>query len=395
MEDLLAARADRLYASDIRALVKYTSSADVISFGVGLPAPDLFPTERISMAFKEVLTQASAQALQYGQSEGYRPLREYLAGRITERETTVQTDEVLITTGSQQGLDLIGKVFLDPGDKVVAEKPTYLGAIQTFSTYQVDFVGVSTSDDGIDTDELEEILKRHEVKLIYICPNFQNPSGQTTSLVRRQRLVRLAEQHNALIVEDDSYRELRYDGTDIPSLRSLDKNKRVIELGTFSKVLVPGLRVGWMVADRRPLSTLILAKQAADLHTSVLAQMVLLRVCNDGYLDRHIGLLRPAYRKRRDALLSSLKDYLPTEIRWNKPEGGLFVFVELPDRMDAKEMLVDAIQSGVTYAPGHQFFVDGTGRNTLRLNFSCLPAEQISLGVQRLASVMSHYAQSR
>jgi 2-aminoadipate transaminase len=383
-ESMFADRTERMHGSDIREILKVTAMPEVISLAGGLPAPEVFPIEEFRAAFDRVLCEQGKVALQYSASEGYRPLREFLAERLGRFGSRCSADNILITNGSQQALDLIGKIFLNPGDRVLIEKPSYLGAIQAFDSYQASYVIVPMDEDGMITDDLDEILDRENVKLIYALPNFQNPSGRTMGLERRKELMKAAVRHNVPVIEDDPYGELRYEGRDLPSLQSMDTTNLVIGLGTFSKILAPGLRLAWMVLPEPVYDMFVLSKQPADLHTSTVAQMAIWEVCKDGFVDRHIETIKALYHERRDAMLDALEAHFPTKARWTKAEGGLFVWAELPDEIDTRELLAEAIQQKVAFVPGQSFHTDRTGQNTMRLNFSNVTPERLKLGIERL-----------
>jgi 2-aminoadipate transaminase len=383
-DQLYAERTARMHASDIREILKVTAMPDVISLAGGLPAPEVFPVDEFRTAFDRVLKDHGHVALQYSSSEGFRPLREFLAERLGRFGTRCTADNILITNGSQQALDLLGRIFLNPGDKILLEKPSYLGAIQAFDSYQAQYALVPMDEDGMITDELDEILSREKVKLIYALPNFQNPSGRTMSLRRRELLVEAANRHRVPIVEDDPYGELRYEGSDLPSLKSMDTDNLVIGLGTFSKILAPGLRLAWMVIPDHAFEMFVLAKQPADLHTSTISQMATWEVSRDGLIDRHISTIRSLYHERRDAMLDALEALFPSRARWTRPEGGMFVWAELPDGLDTRDILVEAVANKVAFVPGQSFHADGSGRNTMRLNFSNVPPDRIREGIERL-----------
>jgi 2-aminoadipate transaminase len=383
-DHLFAQRTDRMQASDIREILKVTAMPDVISLAGGLPAPEVFPIEEFRRAFDKVLVENGAIALQYSASEGYFPLRELLAERLTRLGTPAAASNILITNGSQQALDLLGKIFLNPGDKVLLEAPSYLGAIQAFDSYQAEYAVIPMDEDGMVTSELDEILSRETVKFIYALPNFQNPSGRTMSLERRHQLVEVAARHGVPIVEDDPYGELRFEGRDLPSLQALDQDGLVIGLGTFSKILAPGLRLAWMVIPEHLYETVLLAKQPADLHTSTIAQMAVWEVCRDGFVDRHIETIKTVYRERRDAMLDALEAHFPPTAHWTKAAGGLFVWAELPKEIDTRELLAEAVRQKVAFVPGQSFFADRSGTNTMRLNFSNVTPERLHQGIERL-----------
>jgi 2-aminoadipate transaminase len=331
-----------------------------------------------------VLAEQGRIALQYSASEGYRPLRAFLAERLSRFGMRCTADNILITNGSQQALDLIGRIFLNPGDKVLLEKPSYLGAIQAFDSYQAEYALVPMDEEGMITDDLDEILSREQIKLIYALPTFQNPSGRTMSLRRRQRLLEAANRHQVPIVEDDPYGELRYEGLELPSLKAMDTENLVVGLGTFSKILAPGLRLAWMVIPEEAFEMFVLAKQPADLHTSTIAQMATWEVARDGLIDRHITKIRSLYHERRDAMLDALETFFPTQARWTRPEGGMFVWAELPTGLDTRDLLVEAVANKVAFVPGQSFHADKSGRNTMRLNFSNVPTERLKEGIERL-----------
>jgi 2-aminoadipate transaminase len=381
---LFATRTERMQASDIREILKVTAMPDVISLAGGLPAPEVFPIEEFRRAFDKVLAEQGAVALQYSASEGYTPLREFLAERLTRNGTAASAENILITNGSQQALDLLGKIFLNPRDKVVLEAPSYLGAIQAFDSYQAEYALVPMDENGMITAGLDELLSRETVKFIYALPNFQNPSGRTMSLDRRQELVEVAARHGVPIVEDDPYGELRFEGQDLPSLQSLDRDGVVIGLGTFSKILAPGLRLAWMAIPDSLYETVLLAKQPADLHSSTISQMAVWEVCQNGFVDRHLNTIKAVYRERRDAMLDALETHFPASARWTKAQGGLFVWAELPGEIDTRELLVEAVRQKVAFVPGQSFYADHSGQNTMRLNFSNVTPDRLHLGIERL-----------
>jgi 2-aminoadipate transaminase len=381
-----ADRTSRMKASDIRELLKLTARPEIISLAGGLPAPELFPIDEYRRAFEWVLETNGSAALQYGPSEGYRPLRELLAARMTRMGVPADADQVLITNGSQQGLDLIGKIFLNPGDAVALENPSYMGAIQAFDSYQAEYVIVPMDDDGMRSDELDAILTQHPVKFIYALPNFQNPSGRTMSVARRKTLVETAQKHGVPIVEDDPYGELRFEGEALPSLRSLWPDG-VIYLGTFSKILAPGFRLGWMVAPPEMYDEIVFGKQPADLHTSTGTQMATYEVCrsHDGtFLEQHIEKIREVYRERRDVMLRAMQEHFPEGCTWTKAQGGLFIWAEVPVSIDTRELLAEALEENVAFVPGQSFHADRSGHNTMRLNFSNVTSERIEEGIARL-----------
>jgi 2-aminoadipate transaminase len=379
-----AERTERMHASDIRELLKLTARPEVISLAGGLPAPELFPIEEYRRAFEWVLETDGARALQYSTSEGYPPLRQFLADRMNSLGIPAVADNILITNGSQQGLDLIGKIFIDPNDALLCENPSYMGAIQAFDAFQASYVIVPMDDDGMRSDLLDGILRANKVKFIYALPNFQNPSGRTMTLERRQALVETARAHGVPIVEDDPYGELRFEGERLPSLRSLWP-EGVIYLGTFSKILAPGFRLGWMITPPDLYDEMVFAKQPADLHTSTASQMATYEVCKmEGFLDAHIQRIRDSYKERRDVMLRALEEHFPEGCSWTRAAGGLFVWAELPPSVDTSELLQLALEENVAFVPGRAFHPDRSGRNTMRLNFSNVSSENIAEGIARL-----------
>jgi 2-aminoadipate transaminase len=392
---LYAERTDGMRASDIREILKVTAEPEVISLAGGLPAPELFPIDEYRRAFEWVLETQGQVALQYGPSEGYWPLRELIASRLRQFGIDCGSDDVLITSGSQQALDLIARVFLDPGDTIVVEKPTYLGALQAFNQYQARYLVVPMDDEGMRVDELEGLLADsaasgdRKIKLIYAIPNFQNPTGRSLSLERRRRLVEIASAHGVPVIEDDPYGELRYEGTPLPSLKSLDRDGTVVYLGTFSKILAPGFRLGWIVANPMVQEVLLHAKQPADLHSSMAPQMATLHVASDGFVDQHVEHIRDFYRVRRDVMLNAIAEHFPAGVRYTRPAGGLFVWAELPEDIDTRELLVEAVAQKVAFVPGQGFHPDLSGKNTMRLNFSNVPPERIEEGVRRLGQAIA------
>ncbi|MEJ2148098.1 MAG: PLP-dependent aminotransferase family protein [Chloroflexota bacterium] len=395
-----AARTEGMGGSIIREILKLTQQPDIISFAGGLPAPELFPVEQVARATQRVLEQQGSQALQYSTTEGYPPLREMIAEIMCRLGITCNADNVLITSGSQQALDLIGKVLIDPGDQILVEKPTYLGALQAWNLYQARYLTVPNDDDGMRSDSLARILQENKVKFIYALPNFQNPSGTTMSRQRRVELVQLAEEHGVPIIEDDPYGQLRFEGEHEPPLIALDAESRpgaaqallaegnVIYLSTFSKIMAPGFRAAWVVGPKAVIGQLVQAKQGADLHTSTINQMVIYEAARDGFLEQHIETIKRVYRERRDLMLGLMEELFPPGVTWTHPKGGLFLWVRLPEGMDSTELLKRAVEAKVAFVPGGPFHPGGGGENTLRMNFSNATAEQMEAGMKRLADVI-------
>jgi 2-aminoadipate transaminase len=392
-----AQRTQRMRNSAVRELLKLTEQPDFISFAGGLPAPETFPVDRFVEASNHVMAEFGAKALQYSTTEGYRPLREMIARHANRYNIHIGPEHILITSGSQQALDLIGKVFINPGDHILMESPTYLGALQAWNAYGAEYVAAETDRDGYLPESVERQM-RSGPKFIYAMPNFQNPSGVTLSPDRRHRLIEIADHYGVPILEDDPYGQLRYEGEHLPSLATLDSQFRatngaqysgnVIYLSTFSKTLSPGIRLGWIVAPSEVILKLVQAKQGTDLHTSTVSQMVAYEVASGGFLDQHVKTIRAIYRERRDAMLAALAGHFPPDVTWTRPQGGLFLWLTLPVWMDAAEVLRLSVDEKVAFVPGHSFFVDGSGRNTARLNFSNAPPPMILEGIRRLGRVL-------
>lgn len=393
MKPFYAQRLANLKASEIRELLKLTERTDIISFAGGLPAPELFPIAEISEICALVLQQDGQSALQYASTEGYLPLRQWIAHRMnTTLGTSFGEDSILITNGSQQVLDLTGKVFLDEGDVVLCESPTYLAAITAFKAYGCRFVEVPTDEDGMNMNELEAILKRTEhVKILYVIPNFQNPTGRTLALGRRKRLAELAAQYNVVVLEDNPYGELRFEGQALPSVQSFDKEGRVLATGTFSKILCPGFRVGWVAGPEEIVQKYTLVKQGCDLQSNTFTQKIIATYLDRYDIDVHIKTLLQVYKKRRDVALAAMKRLFPAQIRFTHPEGGLFVWVTLPEGMSAQSLLEECVEKKVAFVPGGSFFPDGGHDNTLRINFSTMDEEHIEQGIEILASVLRQH----
>lgn len=382
-----------LKPSAIREILKVTEAPDIISFAGGLPAPELFPLQAIQQAAAETLAEEGPAALQYGVTEGYAPLRQWVCAHLAATvNLRVLPEKVLITHGSQQGLDLVAKVLLDPGDIVLVENPAYLGALQAFQAYEAQVIGLSSDGEGIRADELARVLRTsaRRPKLLYLIPNFQNPTGTSTSAARRTEIVRIAAQFGVPILEDDPYGRLRYSGQELPALASSPDARGCLYLGTSSKIVAPGLRVAWLVApDRAMAERLVTAKQAADLHTSSFTQRTVWRYLKDHYrLESHVRTLTQAYGRRRDVMLSALERHLPADCTWTRPDGGLFLWVRLPAALDTIELLARAAEQKVAFVPGAPFWVGGSVRNTLRLNFSNATEERIEEGIRRLGAVV-------
>jgi 2-aminoadipate transaminase len=390
-----AQRTKTIKSSAIRELLKLTQRPEVISFAGGLPAAELFPIERFKDACNNVLSNQGAEALQYGPTEGYKPLREMIAHNLQRYGILATADNVLLTSGSQQALDLIAKLLINRGDRILVEAPTYLGALQAFNVFGAEYVTVPIDHDGLRTECLEDAL-RSGPKFMYILPNFQNPGGTTMSLERRIELVSLANKYGVPLIEDDPYGQLRYEGEHLPPLVMLDREHHarddhyqlgnVIYLSTFSKTLAPGIRLGWIVAPPDVISKLVQLKQGADLHTSTFNQMITYEVAKDGFIDQHVRTIRKVYGERRDVMLKSLEEFFPEEVTWTHPAGGLFLWVTLPEGMDCHQLFKVAVKNDVAFVPGDCFFTgEGEGKLNMRLNFSYTNPEQIREGIRRLS----------
>jgi len=398
-KDRYALRARRLQSSAIRELLKYTQKPDVISFAGGLPAAEVFPYERAREAAERVIREQGSLALQYGTTEGYTPLRELLVRHMSRYGIRVKTSNVLVTSGSQQALDLIGRLMINPGDRILVEEPSYLGALQSWGVCEAEYVTVPLDDEGIRIDRLEDAM-RAGPKFMYVLPNFHNPAGVTLSLPRRRAVVEMANHYGIPIIEDDPYGQLRYSGGHLPPLVKIDADYHgcangdstltgnVIYLSTFSKTLAPGLRVAWIVAPDEVIARLVQLKQGTDLCTAAFSQMVAFEVAQGGFLDRHVRTIRDLYGQRRIAMLDALDRHFPPGVKWTKPEGGLFIWVRLPDGMSAGEVLTEAVEENVAFVPGKAFFPKGGGEETFRLNFSYCAPEVIEEGVKRLGTVL-------
>lgn len=385
----LAKRGLRLKPSAIRQTAKFAAEPGVISFASGSPNPGLFPYEVMARVTAEIMADPArrAQALQYGGSEGYLPLRELIVEHLGEAGARTAVDNVVITNGSQQGLEFVAKLLIDPGDRIVVTNPTYLGALQAFDLFEPVYAGVPLDQSGIDLDALEREF-RAGAKFMYLMPDFGNPSGVTLPLEQRLAILDLSRRHGVPILEDQAYEQLRFTDERLPSMLALDAERgdegTVIYAGTFSKTLVPGLRVGWLVAPRPLAEKLVFIKQASDLQTGSLNQMIVHGVAR-AIFDEQVPMLRDAYRSRKDAVLRALRRHMPQSVTWNEPEGGMFVWLTLPPPLDATEVQARAVEEKVVFVPGAPFFADGSGKDTLRLSFSSVAEEAIGEGVERLS----------
>jgi len=392
---LLSNNSKVLRRSEIRELLKHTINPEVISLAGGLPYPGLFPIEELKDIVATVLDREGGQALQYGPTEGDPRLIDFLVQWMREHEgAEIDRNYFLICSGAQQALDLIGRVFIDPGDPIIVGLPTYLGAIQAFKSYRANLIGVPVDKQGMDVERVEEILKEFAgkgttVKFIYIVPDFQNPTGVTLSLERREKLLDLCYEYDIVTVDDSPYRDLRYEGERLPMVGPMDKRGYAFSVHTFSKIFAPGPRLGWIVANPAIMDKLVMAKQPADLCTSSFSQAILFEFLNRGLLKPHIAKSVEHYRKKQEAMLQALDKYMPKDagIDWTHPEGGLFLWMCLPEHLDADALFPKAIERKVAYVMGSAFHFDRSGKNSLRLNFSYPSEEEIDEGIKRLADL--------
>jgi 2-aminoadipate transaminase len=381
----LAARVASVGGSPVRDILAVTARPEVVNFAGGLPAPGLFDTEGVAAAFHAVLTEVPQRALQYSTTEGEPALRAALADRTTARGLATGPDDLLVTTGSQQALSLLATALLEPGDTVLVENPCYLAALQAFGLAGARIVGVPGDDDGMDPDALQELVVRERPKLLYTVPTFQNPTGRTLPADRRAAIARAAARHGLWIVEDDPYGELRFEGERLPWIASYeDAHDRAVLLGSFSKVMAPGLRLGWLRAPAPLRRACAIAKQAADLHTPTVNQLAAARYLADRDLDAHVARVAAAYGERRDAMLAGLPDALPEGSVWNRPAGGMFLWARLPETYDTTALLPRVVEHDVAYVPGAPFYADAPDRSTLRLCFVTHTPEEIGEGLRRL-----------
>lgn len=388
-----AERMELFAASDIQEILKVTARPEIISFGGGLPAPELFPVEKMKEVSCKVLEENGTKALQYFTTEGLPSLREKIAKRSNERlGTCLEMENVVIVTGSQQALDLAGKIFLNEGDVVLCESPTYVGAIDALKAYQPRFVEVETDDNGMVVEDLEKkINEEKNVRLIYVTPDFQNPTGVTWSEERRRSFMEVVNQHSIPVLEDNPYGELRFEGTTPPALKSFDKKGNVIMLGSFSKVLCPGMRVAWISGDKDLLMKFVFVKQACDIHTSSKSQYEIDTFLEMFDLDEHIAELVKVYGQRKDVMLKAMEEFFPSSVEFTNPEGGLFTWAVMPEGIDAREVVMRAIEKKVAFVPGDAFYPNGGHPNTMRLNYSNMPSEKIREGIKILGEVLAEF----
>ena len=379
--------------SEIRELLKFTRQPSIISFAGGLPGPETFPVKDLEEIACQTLREKGAVALQYGPTEGEVTLRMEVAKWLSREKPAISPENILITAGSQQGLDIVSKVFLDPKDIVIVELPSYIGGLQAFSAYRAKMIGVPQDDQGMKMDLLEKTLsklasKTKKPKFIYVVPDFQNPSGVTMSLERRRRLLELAYQYEIPIVEDSPYRDLRYTGKPAPAIYGMDTEDQVIVLGTFSKLLCPGLRLAWIMAPVEWMDRMVVAKQGMDLCSPTFTQLIVAEYLRRGLLHKQVENIRQLYGIKLEVMLKALREHMPKGVRWSKPQGGLFLWVTLPKYVSANELFKKAIENKVAYVVGSAFHCNGKGQNTMRINFSYSKEEQIEEGIKRLAKMI-------
>ncbi|MGC9124872.1 MAG: PLP-dependent aminotransferase family protein [Caldisericaceae bacterium] len=387
-------RSKGMKASAIRELLNLINNPEIISLAGGMPDPTLFPKEILGEIAKDVTVNHGGKALQYGPTEGIQPLRETIVN-LAHKEgiDSVAIDNVLVTTASQQGLDLVGRIFVDPGDTILVEAPTYVGGLQAFHAVQANFVTVPLDEDGLNTDALQSTLddlanKGINPKFIYVIPNFQNPAGVTMTLERRKKLLDISHKSNLIILEDDPYGDIYFEGEKLPSLIELDKIGNVIALRTFSKILAPGLRLGWIIADTEVIKKISIAKQGADLCSPSLTQYIADKFIRDGHLDSYLELVRKNYKIKKDAMLSALEKYFPEGCSWTKPHGGMFVWASVPEYIDTDALFIEAVQEKVAYVIGSAFYPYGEDKHHMRLNFTLSTPEQIDEGIRRLGNLL-------
>ena len=379
-------RAQQLQSSFIREILKITQRPEIISFAGGLPSPATFPVEVMKAAYDKVLSETGKVALQYGPTDGYGPLREWIANSLSTEGSRILPEQILMTSGSQQALDLLGKVLIDEGSRVLVETPSYLGALQAFSVYRPEFKSVDTDEHGLVPSSLEGIAQG--ARMLYALPNFQNPTGRSLSVERRQELVETCARLGVPLIEDDPYGSLSYKGAPSPKMVAMNPDG-VIYMGSFSKVLTPGIRLGYVCAPLPLVRRLELAKQAADLHTAQLTQMVVHEVVKDGFLDQHIPTIRQLYGDQCQVMLDAMQEHFPAGVSWTKPEGGMFIWVTLPQQIDAMKLLEQSLAARVAFVPGAPFYANDPASNTLRLSFVTVPPERIREGIAVLGKLIA------
>ncbi|MGJ7921854.1 PLP-dependent aminotransferase family protein [Neobacillus sp. LXY-4] len=389
MKNKYAERARLVKPSETREILKVTERPEVISFAGGLPAPELFPVDALKIACNAVLNKEGAASLQYSTTEGYIPLREAISQRMKSIGINTTVENILITSGSQQAIDLTGRLFINEGDIIICESPTYLAAINAFKSYNAKFVEVAMDDDGMVMEELEKKLQEYpNTKFIYTIPDFQNPTGRTLKLERRKRMIELANQYDVLIIEDNPYGAVRFAGDALPPVKHFDTEGRVIYMSTFSKIFTPGLRLGWICADDSFIDKYVAFKQIADLHTDSFAQRITAKYMELYDIEEHINKIKAVYKERCTVMLSCIEEFFPKHLSYSKPEGGLFIWIELPDSVDSGQLFAECLENNVAFVPGAPFFPNGTKKNALRLNYSNMPKDKIIEGMKRIGEVL-------
>lgn len=375
----------------VGAILQAAADPKIISFAGGLPAPELFPVKEMKATVDKVFEEHGQEAMQYGAAKGVTALREVIQQHVKEKENVdSELDNVLVTTGSEQALDLVGKAFVDPGDTVLVEQPTYLCALDVFRSYGANFASVEMDEDGMKMDALEEALKANpNTKLIYTVPNFQNPTGRTMTEERRKQLAELAEKYDVYVLEDNPYGEIRFAGQHVPAVKSFDKSGHVLYMSTFSKTLAPGFRLGWLVADKNVVNKLTVLKQSADLHTDNLAQFAVAQFFADNDVDAHVKEISDLYGKRKDLMLEGIKKYFPEGVKYTNPEGGMFLWVEVPGVDDTVELFKECLEHDVAFVPGDPFFAGEAQPGAFRLNYSNMKEDQIEVGLKRLGAALT------
>ncbi len=376
--------------SEISDILALTAKPEVISFAGGLPAPELFPVEDMKRMANEVLDEVGTVALQYSSAQGFPKFRQQIADRMNAKQkTNVAADDILVTSGSQQALEFSGKIFIDEGDVILCESPTYLGALNAFNGYGPKYIEVETDEDGMNMEALEKVLQTTDrVKMIYVIPDFQNPTGRTWPIEKRKKFVELITKYKVVALEDNPYGELRFDGEILPSLKSLDTKGLVIFLGTFSKIFCPGYRLGWTCAAPEILNKFNICKQGADLQASTISQMEVNKFMEMFDLDAHVEKIKACYVKRRDVMMKAMEEEFPESVEFTRPQGGLFTWVILPEGINAGEMAKKCLEKDVAYVPGESFYPNGGVYNTCRLNYSNMPEDKIVEGIKRMAEVI-------
>ncbi len=387
-----ASRINGLKPSDIQEMFKVISKPEVISFASGVPDPALFPAEAIEQITGKIINQEGRVALQYNTTEGYVPLREKIMSRMEGNGVETDVESIIISSGAQQGLELSAKLFLDKGDAVVCESPTYSGAISAFKSYSPEFIEIKTDKNGMKIDELEKTLKtKDNIKMIYVIPDFQNPTGKSWSIKRRKELIELSKLYDIPIVEDGAYEEIYFTDDKKPTLRSLDNEGKVIYLGSFSKTFCPGFRVGWIEGRSAIINKYIIVKQSSDMHTNILAQMQINKYLESNDFDAHIADINSAYKNKKDKMIRAIEKYFPKDCLHTCPKGGMFIWIEMPDKLDGREVLNEAIKKNVAFIPGESFYPGREIKNTFRLNFSNAEEDKIDIGIKKLSEVIKKF----